>query len=448
MSGTNNEQESLQPQENRIMDSFSYLCMWLGGGVAISTFAVGSSLMGVLSLFQVVVALLVGTTIIAVVLLFNGKAGNKYGIPYPIHLRSSFGIQGAKIPGIIRAVPALVWFGFQSWVGAGAINVILKQLVGFDNIIVCFILFQLLQVILALYGFKGIKWLENIGAVFLLLSLAFMFYTVFNKYGAEISSNVINVEGSWGLAFWGGVTVFLGGMSTLMLNIGDYSRQYKKGSGSLLTGSIYWIALAPAMFFMGLIGLIVTGATGNSDPVSVFSNSIENPFLMVVTLIFIIFSQVTTNVLNNIVPPVYVFMDAFKLSYKKSVILTGILASFTFPWKLVSAESAAGLSLFVQIYSAFLGPILAVMLVDYFFIRKQTLNLEELYDENGPYKGINYAAIIAIVVGAIAALIEVQLSWYISLLPSGLTYYFLMKYMKSSQRFTVHSEKQAVSKVV
>lgn len=115
MSGKHTEQESLQPQEERIIDSFSYLCMWLGGGIAISTFAVGSSLMGVLSLFQVVVALLVGTTIIAVVLVFNGKAGNKYGIPYPIHLRSSFGIQGAKIPGIIRAFRHL--YGLASRVG-------------------------------------------------------------------------------------------------------------------------------------------------------------------------------------------------------------------------------------------------------------------------------------------------------------------------------------------
>lgn len=443
MSGS--DQESLRPQEERILGHFSYLFMWMGGCIAIGVFAVGSSLIGSLNLTQAVTAMIVGTVIIAIALVLNGKAAHKYGIPYPIHLRSSFGIKGAKIPGLIRAVPALVWFGFQSWVGAGAINAILKTMTGFDNIWVCFILFQALQVVLALKGFKGIKWLENIGAIFILISLAYMFYSVFNKYGLEISS-AINIKGSWGLAFWGGTIAFIGQYSTMMLNVGDYARQYKKESSSLLTGTIYWLAIGPAMLFMGLIGLIVTGGTGNSDPVAVFSSSIENPILMVITLIFIIFAQITTNILNNLVPPVYVLMDAFKLSYKKSVVLVGVLAVFTFPWKLVTEQSAAGLALFVQTYAAFLGPIFAVMIVDYFFIRKQQLDVESLYDENGPFKGVNYAAMIAIIIGAVVALIEVRLSWYSSLIPAGLSYYLLMKYMSSSSRFLAGTDFKQVTK--
>lgn len=440
MSGKTVEQESLRPQEERILGNVSYLLMWAGGCIAIAVFAVGSSLVGQLNLLQAVMAIMVGTAIISVALVFNGKAGHKYGIPYTIHLRSSFGVAGAKLPGIIRAVPALVWFGFQSWVGASAINVILKNIIGFDNVAVCFILFQALQVALTLYGFKGIKWLENVGTVFILIALVYMFYSVWTKYGLDILENVVNIKGSWGLPFWGASIAFIGQYSTMMLNVGDYARQYRRDSSSLMTGSIYWLAIAPAMIFMGLIGLVVTGATGIADPIAVFSSAIDNPVLMTATLVFIIFAQITTNVLNNFVPPVYVLMDAFKLSYKKAVVIVGILACFTFPWKLISAESAAGLALFIQSYAAFLGPVFAVMIVDYFFIRKQKLNVDQLYDENGPFRGVNYAAVIAIIVGAIAALIEVRLSWYSSLIPAGLTYYLLMKYMKSSSRFLVGTE--------
>lgn len=104
-------------------------------------------------------------------------------------------------------------------------------------------------------------------------------------------------------------------------------------------------------------------------------------------LIFIIFAQVTTNVLNNVIPPTYVLMDVFKMPFKLATIIVGLLAFAAFPWKLVREESAAGLrEVFVQTYSAFLGPIFAVMVVDYYILRKRTLDIEKLYDENGPYK--------------------------------------------------------------
>lgn len=153
------------------------------------------------------------------------------------------------------------------------------------------------------------------------------------------------------------------------------------------------------------------------------------------TLMFIAFAQVTTNVLNNVVPPTYILMDVFKLSFKPATIIVGLLAFATFPWKLVSADSAAGLQIFVQTYSAFLGPIFAILVVDYYIIRKRTLNLDQLYDAQGPYKGFNYAALVATVIGAVVALTFSTVSWYASLIPAGVTYYLLMKHWAPCQRF-------------
>jgi NCS1 family nucleobase:cation symporter-1 len=184
-----------------------------------------------------------------------------------------------------------------------------------------------------------------------------------------------------------------------------------------------------------MIDLMVSGATGEVDPIKVFSSAVDNTFLLVVTLLFIAFAQVTTNVLNNVVPPAYALMDIFKLSFKKSAVLVGVLAFATFPWELVKDESAAGLGLFIRTYSAFLGPIFAILVVDYYVLRKQTLDMQKLYDPNGPYAGVNWAAMIAMAVGIVAALIFSGISWYASLLPSGITYYLLMRNLPSARRF-------------
>ncbi len=245
----------------------------------------------------------------------------------------------------------------------------------------------------------------------------------------------MNVEGTWGLPFWGATMLFLGIYSTMMLNVSDYSRELKKGTGPGLLTILYAMSILPCTLFMGLIGLMVSGATGVSDPIQVFANAVDNTPLLVITLLFIAFAQVTTNVLNNVVPPTYILMDVFKLKFRTSTILVGLLAFCTFPWELVKDESSAGLQLFVQIYSAFLGPIFAVMVVDYFILRRRTLDLDKLYDENGPYRGVNYGAVLAALAGAAVALTFSSVSWYASLLPAGIIYYLLMRHWQPCRRF-------------
>lgn len=428
-------EESLAPQTTRIMGRFSYLLAWFGGCVSIGTFAMGSSLVGTLNLLQTTVAIAIGCFIIGIALALNGAAGHKYGIPFMVQARSAFGFTGTRFPGLVRAVPAIVWYGFQSWIGAGALNAVSSTLFGFDNLIFFFITFQFLQIGLSIFGFQGIKWLENIGSGFILASLVYMFYSVINKYGDEITTNLVNVEGTWGAPFWGATMLFLGIYSTMMLNVSDYSRELETGTKPSILTTIYAMSILPCTLFMGLIGLMVSGATGISDPIQVFSSAVDNTPLLVTTLLFIAFAQVTTNVLNNVVPPTYILMDVFKLKFRTATILVGLAAFGTFPWELIKEESSAGLQLFVQTYSAFLGPLFAVMVVDYYILRKRTLNLDFLYDENGPYKGVNWAAIIASLFGAAIALTFSSISWYASLIPAGLSYYLLMNNWSACERF-------------
>ncbi|GAA6145131.1 NCS1 family transporter [Thalassolituus maritimus] len=428
-------EESLAPQKQRIMGRLSYYFAWTGGCVSIGTFTMGSSVVGTLNLLQATLAIAIGCLVIAVALMINGAAGYKYGIPFMVQIRSSFGFAGSRLPGLVRALPAVVWYGFQSWIGAGALNAVSETLFGYSNLVAFFIGFQLLQIALSMLGFKGIKWLENVGVVFILGSLIYMFFSVINRYGSAITEQLVNIEGTWGMPFWGATMLFLGIYSTMMLNVSDYSREHTKGTGSSMLTTIYAFSILPVTLFMGLIGLMVSGATGVMDPIQVFANAVDNQLLMVITLLFIAFAQVTTNVLNNVIPPTYVLMDVFKAPFKLATILVGLAAFATFPWELVKDESASGLQLFVQIYSAFLGPIFAIMVVDYFIIRKRELSLDNLYDPKGPYAGVNPAAIVAAIVGLAAAFSFPAVSWYASLIPAGLTYYLLMNHWSACARF-------------
>ena len=439
-----NVSENLKPQENRIMDNWSYLMAWIGGCVFLGYFMLGASLVppvGDLNLIQAIVCISVSAIIVSVCFNINGQAGHKYGIPFVIQARHAFGIKGTMFPSILRAVPAICWYGIQSWVGAMALNTIAKTFVGFDNVFVMFVAFQLLQMFLSSLGFSGIKWVENIGSVIIVVSLGYMLYVIISTYGTLIQSNLIDIKGSWGLSFWGGTTAFLGVYTTLMLNISDYTREYtKKGTNKKML-LIHIIGTLPTTLFMGLIGLLAAGVTGNWDPIVLFTEVMPNPIIMIIALLFVAIAQITTNVMLNVIPPAYVMMDMFKISYKKGALITGLLAFATFPWKIATADY---FNKFIQFYSIFLGPIFAVMVVDYYFVRKKNLDINNLYDEKGPYVGVNWAGIIAVLIGSAFGALILEISWYISLLPAGISYYMLMKYFgKRNSRFVPESFKNS-----
>ena len=165
-------------------------------------------LIGTLTVAQAIIAMCIGCLVIAVALAIIGECGHEYGIPFTVQLRSSFGTTGVKIPGVLRGLPAIVWFGYQSWVGAGAINSCLKILFGFDNLPIIYALFTILQVALAIKGFEGIKWMENISCIFIIGILIYMLYVVNTKFSSEIGNVFSGIKGTWGHAILGSNNFF------------------------------------------------------------------------------------------------------------------------------------------------------------------------------------------------------------------------------------------------
>ncbi len=162
-----------------------------------------------------------------------------------VQARSAFGFSGTRLPGWCAPCPPSS--GTVSRAGsAPAPEHGLGDLFGFDNLVFFFITFQLLQIALSVLGFQGIKWLENIGSAFILCSLVYMFYSTVQRYGDELSASMLTMEGSWGLPFWGATMLFLGIYSTMMLNVSDYSREHKEGTGPGLLTTIYAMSILPA----------------------------------------------------------------------------------------------------------------------------------------------------------------------------------------------------------
>lgn len=425
--------------EKRIMGWVSYTMLWLGGCISIGTLTMGSAqLEKGLNLWQIFLAVFLGTALLVVGILMNDQFSYESGTPYAIQLKSAFGMKGSFIPVLIRGLPAIVWYGFQTWLGGNAINQISISLFGYDNVWLFFIGFQLVQIYLSIKGFQGIKWVENVGGVVIVAAMLYMLYVSVSQYGNVITEKLIKIEGTWGLPFVAAIMAFFGNSTTVMLNAGDYSRELKRGYGQGARGASYFLAMLPTTVLLGLIGAMVSTSTGIANPINAFSQMIDNKVMLVVTLFFIIFAQLTTNLASNVVPPAYAFMDVFKISHTKSVIIVGVLAVATFPWILANDTSAAGLDLFVKIYTAFFGPIFAVLITDYFILHKRKITkeyLQELYNENGIRAGVNKAAMLAIFVGAVIGLINVNVSFFTATIPTGLIYYYGTKNMKSCEQF-------------
>ncbi|MDR1961758.1 MAG: NCS1 family transporter [Gracilibacteraceae bacterium] len=428
--------ESLRPkpESSRTLGPVPYMFMWIGDGINLGNMTLGASLIvagvATLNIFQTFAAAIIAIAIISTVFALNDRLGYRAGIPYVMQLRLSFGVKGSVISSLLRGIPALIWYGFQSWIGGTALNEIAKIVSGnaFDNVFLCFIVLQLLQILLSLYGFHSIKWVETLTSIVIVAALIYVFGLLLANHSGVIAEKWVQADGSWGLPFFAFIMVFMGNYAAIFLSAADYSRELRPGIRDSRRGFLYFSPILIAYGFVLCIGAMLASATGISNPVKAFALVVDNPYITVFVSVFIVLGAVAVNMVANIIPPTYVITLLTKLKYKAAVTIAGVLPLATFPWVLVQDSSAEGLSMFILIYSAFLGPIVAILLIEYYILRRQKVNIEDLYREDGPFAGFNPCALIAMFLGAGAAFLLVQLAWIIGLTVAGLSYFLLMKF--------------------
>ncbi len=395
--------------------------------LCIPTYMLASSLIGGgMNWWQAILTIFLGNTIVLIPMILNGHAGAKYGIPFPVFARASFGVRGANIPALLRAIVACGWFGIQTWIGGFALYQMLRLWIPSLETLppifpssfglatgpaITFFLFWLLNMYIVYLGVESIKKLLVFKAFFLpFAALALLFWAISASKGLGpilAQPSKFTSSSAFFNFFFPALTGMVGFWATLSLNIPDFTR-YAKSQRAQIVGQA--IGLPPSMTLFAFIGVAVTSATmiiyGTTiwDPV-VLAGKFENKFLVSVAMIAVLISTLATNIAANIVSPANDFANLApkKISFKTGGLITGIIGVLIFPWKLIADPSGYIFTWLVG-YSSLLGPIGGIMIADYYFIRKQQLNTHELYRHRGEYSfnnGINYKAIAAHLLGII-----------------------------------------------
>lgn len=414
-------------ENDRHIGPLSYMAMWLGDGFNIGNVTLGSSIVvaGVASmnLFQTMAAAGLAIALITVIFVLNDHFGYFTGSPYVIQLRMTFGVRGAKLAGLLRGIPAIVWYGFQSWTGALAFNQIVTILTGYDNIAVFFVMLLIIQTLLSMNGFRSIKtisvWASLIMAVALITTLIFLL----SDRSTLFISRMVAVKGTWGLTFWGFVVAFLGNYTAIFESAADYSRELKVGFSNKRRAVLYFIPIFLGYGLTLLTGSLLAVVTGISSPVHAMAHLFNNNLITIIVSGFIVLGTVLTNLVANIIPPTYVLNAWFNISERTALIIIGVLAGLSCPWLLVQDSSSVGLTIFIKIYSAFLGPMTAIILNEYYVKRRTKVDLSKLYQDD--QLSASYPPVIALFLGAGIALLCVNLSWPVGFTISWLTLWAL-----------------------
>ena len=403
------------PLSRRTWSTYNIAALWIGMSVVITTYTLASGLMTQgMTWSQALVTILLCNSIVLIPMILNAHAGTKYGVSFPVLCRASFGVKGANIPAILRAIVACGWFGIQTWIGGLALHALMTALwPGWANIgagkAIAFMVFWLMQVAIIIKGTEGIKVLESWAAPLLLLGgVALLVWAIRNGGGlGNVLSESKKLQ-SGGTPFWtlfpAALTANVGYWATLSLNIPDFTR-YAKSQRSQATGQA--LGLPTTMTAFAFIGVAVTSATivvfGKAiwDPIELVAR-IGSPAVIIFGALVVLAAQITTNMAANVVSPANDFsnLSPRKISYVTGGLITAVIGIAMMPWKLYS-DAAAYIFTWLIGYSSLMGALGGILIADYWVVRRQRLNLRDLFEVNGEYtysNGINWRAAAALVI--------------------------------------------------
>ena len=408
------------PLERRTWSTYNIAALWIGMSVVITTYTLASGLMSQgMTWWQAMLVILLGNTIVLVPMVLNAHAGTKYGISFPVLCRAAFGVKGANVPALLRAIVACGWFGIQTWIGALALDTLL--LAAFPawsgwgvHLAASFAIFWLIQVAIILKGTEGIKVLESWSAPLLLAGGAILLWWGIRNGGGlgHVLDQSQKLQGqNTNANFWklfpAALTANVGYWATLSLNIPDFTR-YAKSQKSQMLGQA--LGLPTTMTAFAFIGVAVTSAT-----IVIFGEAIWDPVVLVsriggaAVIIFaalvVLAAQLTTNMAANVVSPSNDFSNLAprRISYVTGGLITAVIGIAMMPWKLY-ADAAAYIFTWLLGYSSLMGALGGILIADYWIVRRQQLSLPDLFREQGAYtyrNGVNAKAIVALVVAVL-----------------------------------------------
>ncbi|ALK95941.1 nitrate reductase [Massilia sp. WF1] len=407
---------------------YHFAALWVGMVISIPAYMLAASLIeGGMSAWQAVLTVFLANVIVLLPMLLIGHAGTKYGIPYAVLARASFGTRGARLPALMRAIVACGWYGIQTWFGGSMIYTLLGVLlgapIGGSNLpglginpgqLACFLGFWAIQMYFIVHGMDSIRKLETYTAPLKIAICFLLLWWVYDKVGgfgpllAQPSQFVAggSKAGLFWSVFWPSLTAMIGYWATLALNIPDFTRFARTQRDQVVGQSL---GLPLPMALLAALAVTVTSATvvlyGKTlwDPVDVASRMTGAGVL--VALLILLIDTASVNLAANMVGPAYDFsaLSPRHISYRVGGYITAGIALVMMPWKILE-KTENYIFIWLTGYSALLGPIAGVLIIDYYFIRKTELAVDQLYRDDGIYtyrNGWNTAAIVAFVAGVL-----------------------------------------------
>lgn len=415
------------PASGRRWGAWDLAVLWISMSACIPTYMLASSLIaGGMNWWQAVLTIFLGNTIVLAPMILNAHAGTKYGIPFPVYCRAAFGLRGANVPALMRALVACGWFGIQAWIGGFALfkvgavfapgweaQAAIPGLGIAPAQAACFLAFWAVNMLVVYLGVDSIRLLLNIKAPLLIvlgLALLAWAYCAADGFGPMLDRpSAFGPGGANAGQFWAYFPAALTGMvgfwATLSLNIPDFSR-FARTQRDQVVGQA--VGLPATMGLFSFIGVAVTSASARIygeaiwDPVVLLAR-FRNPAVLVLAMASLCLATLATNIAANVVGPANDFAHVWprRISFRVGGLITGIIGLLIQPWKLV-ADPTGYIFTWLVAYSALLGAVGGVLIADYHLLRRRRLDLAGLYDPAGPYwyaGGFNPAALVALVAG-------------------------------------------------
>ncbi|MEI9928135.1 MAG: NCS1 family nucleobase:cation symporter-1 [Sphingomonas sp.] len=402
---------------------YHFAALWVGMIVAVPSWMLASGLIEQgMSAGQAAFTVFAGNLVVLVPLLLIGHAGARYGIPYAVLARASFGTRGARLPALARAIVACGWYGIQTWVGGQALLTLTGILLGADlrggplpllgigaGQLAGFAIFWVIQLFFVRKGLTTIRRLETWTAPLKLLAcgaLVWWAVAAAGGVGPIFARPSAYAHGGFAQAFWPALTAMVGFWGTLALNVPDFTR-FARSQRDQAIGQA--IGLPPMMGLIALASVITTSATvviyGEAiwDPVKL-AGTLSGPFVLLGLLVISV-DTVSCNIAANLVSSAYDFSSLWpsRISYRTGGLITALVGVLIMPWKLL--ETTGGY-IFVWLtgYSALLGPIAGILIADYWLVRGREIAVDDLYVAGGAYHyrgGWNPAALVALAAGVL-----------------------------------------------
>ncbi len=433
------------PPSRRNWTTYNYAALWISMAHCIPTYMLAGGLIAEgMSWWQALLTIGIGNLIVLVPILLNAHPGTKYGIPFPVLVRASFGTLGANVPAMLRAVVACGWFGIQTYIGGEAVKTFLVALwpsfghLGGDVSLlglsvpaaITFFVFWALNIWIIYRGMNAVRVFENWAAPLVLVMAVALLAWVVRRAGGlgpllDAPSRFDSLATFWPV-FVPSLTGMIGFWATLSLNIPDFTR-FGKGQREQMLGQT--LGLPTTMVAFSAIGVFVTSAcqailSGVDpsklwDPVFILSqltaatpppgasapliaSAGARALVALVSLLGVGVATVSVNIAANVVSPANDFANLMprRISFKTGGLITGILGIVMMPWKLLASADAFIFNWLIG-YSALLGPIAGIMIADYWLLRRRELEVADLYRPQGRYGTVNWVAMVALAAGVL-----------------------------------------------